>query len=142
MVRETLVLKKVGIFSLYLLRVSFSVRLNRIIILVERLMSLNGNLFLKFKFQSCLNYRFIHFESSYSFLLRASRTESHQNQRPHNLIRLRFVSESNEGPTRVPARDCLTNRIRIWLWLAVRVRGGGFTNVLTHFVSGFSLFFC
>ena len=55
--------------------------------------------FLKFKFQSCLNYRipFIHFESSYSFLLRASRTESHQNQRPQSP---RFVSESesHESP--------------------------------------------
>ena len=42
--------KKVGIFSFYLLRVSFSVRLNRIIILVERLMSLNGNLFSSLSF--------------------------------------------------------------------------------------------
>ena len=93
--------KKVGIFSFYLLRVSFSVRLNRIIILVERLMSLNGNLFSSLSFNRVWtiipnpihSFRIILF-----ILLRASRTENHQNQRPQ--IRLWVMVGFQPGTVR------------------------------------------
>ena len=88
-VRETLVLKKkVGIFSFYLLRVSFSVRLNRIIILVERLMSLNGNLFSSLSFNRVWTiipnpihrFRFIQ--------IRVSRPKNYENRTHWVLLRL------------------------------------------------------
>ena len=133
--------KKVGIFSLYLLRVSFSVRLNRIIILVERLMSLNGNLF------SSLSFNRVWTTESHSFI---SNHPIHFYSGLHgpkvtktNVLR---VPDSSQSPTRVRVRDRLANRIRIWLWLANVLLCScwerGITNVLTHFVSVRSLFFC
>ena len=112
--------KKVGIFSFYLLRVSFSVRLNRIIILVERLMSLNGNLFSSLSFNRVWtiipnpihSFRIILFIFTQGFTDRKS-------PKPTS-------SDSPLSHGGIPARDCATNRIRIWcgyLWLAnVRVR--------------------